>query len=170
MSSEMIGGNYRASEAARVLDAVERFHAAGFAYGELISKAWIEWALGVEDKDADHLLYMRLSRGFKEALKHDHKVHLGTVHAKGQWYIPPDKQVGCAMDDMYHGVCNVLRKTGDRLDHCAVDEMSVEQRRERVDAKNKVDGFQRLMLKGNRDVFADFKALEAEQKALPKPD
>ncbi|MDP9908243.1 hypothetical protein J2W27_000336 [Variovorax boronicumulans] len=134
---------------------------AEFKYGDLIGHDWLSEHFGMLAIDDDEPLtalefrerqfaWLANIESFKTELLEEHQVFLQSVHGKGYRWTAPHEQTAAAMGVFEREAKRLYRQAGQRLKNVRVAELTDDQRRENVDALNKltmVKGMQRKELR-----------------------
>lgn len=144
--------------------ALEQFFADKFADGQLISHAWLEWALNLpKPKTAKEMVncqFVILDRveQFKEALLTKHKIYVVSVRGQGYRIVPPSDQAFIAVDNAMRGVRREFNKCQEVMKNTRFAELDTDQAKRHTDAQVKVSALTGMVGKARRDVFSLFKA------------
>lgn len=142
--------------------ALELFFANKFEDGQLISHAWLEWALDLpKPKTAQEMVncqFVILDRveQFKSALLQQHQIFVVSVRGQGYRIVPPSDQAFIAIDNAMRGVRREFSKCEDVMKNTRFAELNAEQSRRHTDAQVKVSALSGMVGKGKRDVFGLF--------------
>lgn len=144
--------------------ALELFFADKFTDGQLISHAWLEWALNLpKPKTAQEMVncqFVILDRveQFKEALLTKHQIYIVSVRGHGYRIVPPSDQAFIAVDNAMRGVRREFNKCQEVMKNTRFAELDADQARRHTDAQVKVSALTGMVGKAKRDVFGLFKA------------
>lgn len=144
--------------------ALELFFADKFADGQLISHAWLEWALNLpKPKTAQEMVncqFVILDRveQFKEALLTKHQIYVVSVRGQGYRIVPPSDQAFIAVDNAMRGVRRELNKCQEVMKNTRFSELDTDQSKRHTDAQVKVSALTGMVGKAKREVFGLFKA------------
>lgn len=143
--------------------AVEQFLKDNFQDGQLISHAWLEYALNLPTpKSAKEMIscqFIILDRveQFKEALLTRHRIYVVSVRGKGYRIVPPSDQAFIAADTAMRGIRREFSKCSQVMEHTRTEELSVEESKRHTDAQIKISALSAMVGKGKREVFGLFK-------------
>lgn len=144
--------------------ALEQFFADKFADGQLISHAWLEWALNLpKPKTAKEMVncqFIILDRveQFKEALLTKHQIYIVSVRGQGYRIVPPSDQAFIAVDNAMRGVRREFNKCQEVMKNTRFAELDTDQAKRHTDAQVKVSALTGMISKSRREVFSLFKA------------
>lgn len=144
-------------------EALERFASDKFEDGQLISHAWLEWALNLPKartaKELVNVQFVILDRveQFKDALLKRHNVFIVSVRGKGYRIVPPSDQAFVAVDNAMRGVRKEFSRCRSVLEHTRMDELSADETKRHTDAQVKVSALAGMVGKAKREVFGLFK-------------
>lgn len=144
--------------------ALEQFFADNFADGQLISHAWLEWALNLpKPKTAKEMVncqFVILDRveQFKEALLTKHQIYIVSVRGQGYRIVPPSDQAFIAVDTAMRGVRREFSKCQEVMKNTRFAELDADQAKRHTDAQVKVSALTGMVGKAKREVFSLFKA------------
>ncbi|AYO01545.1 hypothetical protein LU680_07705 [Pseudomonas monteilii] len=144
--------------------AIEQFLADKFEDGQLISHAWLEWALNLPKpstaKEMVNCQFVILDRveQFKEALLTQHQIYIVSVRGKGYRIVPPSDQAFIAVDNAMQGVRREFSKCEKVMKHTRLGELDADQIKRHTDAQVKVSAIAGMVGKSKREVFSLFKA------------
>lgn len=143
--------------------ALELFFADKFADGQLISHAWLEWALSLpKPKTAQEMVncqFVILDRveQFKEALLTKHQIYVVSVRGQGYRIVPPSDQAFIAVDNAMRGVRREFNKCQEVMKNTRFAELDTDQAKRHTDAQVKVSALTGMVGKAKREVFGLFK-------------
>jgi hypothetical protein len=150
--------------------ALELFHAAGFAPGDVVPHDWFREAFALAEPEAStsmtwqkfQELHQKLDLQFVanfEALRSEllteHQLDLVNVRGQGYRIMPASEQVERALEDLQEYLRKVFRKAGARVVHVRFGELSHEKRQEAIEAQAKVSAVKKLALRTIRNPFTD---------------
>lgn len=144
--------------------ALELFFADKFADGQLISHAWLEWALNLpKPKTAQEMVncqFVILDRveQFKEALLTKHQIYIVSVRGQGYRIVPPSDQAFIAVDNAMRGVRREFNKCQEVMKNTRFAELDTDQAKRHTDVQVKVSALTGMVGKAKREVFSLFKA------------
>jgi hypothetical protein len=144
--------------------ALELFFADNFADGQLISHAWLEWALNLpKPKTAQEMVncqFVILDRveQFKSALLTQHQIFVVSVRGQGYRIVPPSDQAFIAVDTAMRGVRREFSKCQEVMKNTRFAELDADQAKRHTDAQVKVSALTGMVGKAKREVFSLFKA------------
>ena len=141
-------------------ETVDRFLQSGFEDGDLVSHDWLRWALDINDqamRENEFLLLERMD-ALKTALLYEHQIALQNVRGRGYRVVPPNEQARYAAEEVSRYMSKGLRKANSLLTHTRLNQLDRDERRRHTDTEVRVAALAGMVEKGNRDVFALFKA------------
>lgn len=144
--------------------ALKLFFADNFADGQLISHAWLEWALNLpKPKTAKEMIssqFVILDRveQFKAALLTQHQIFVVSVRGQGYRIVPPSDQAFIAVDTAMRGVRREFSKCQEVMKNTRFAELDADQAKRHTDAQVKVSALTGMVGKAKREVFSLFKA------------
>ena len=120
-----------------------------FAYGDIVTHAWLEERFGMPQLgDRQKLTAADFSRrqfewlqsieSFKDELLRRHDVCLVSVRGEGYRWVPPSEQSKVAMDAFEKDAKRVFASAATRVRHVRTNELTDDQRRENADAVAKL--------------------------------
>ena len=138
--------------------AVDRFFAAGFEDGDLISHSWIFYALDVERPStrADSLLLLDRMDAFRQALLTRHHIALQNIRGRGYRVVPPAEQAEFAARTAVAYIDKGLQKGRGLLHHTRMDSLTDRERQRHTDTELRMSGLTRMVGRRTRNVFALF--------------
>ncbi|RUR26811.1 hypothetical protein ELY33_17030 [Vreelandella andesensis] len=139
---------------------VDRFMQSDFQDGDLVSHDWLRWALDINDQAVRENEFILLERmdALKTTLLHDHQIALQNVRGRGYRLVPPSEQARYAAEEVSRYMSKGLRKANSLLTHTRLNQLDTDERRRHTDTEIRVAALSGMVEKGNRDVFALFKA------------
>lgn len=144
--------------------ALELFFADNFTDGQLISHAWLEWALNLptpkttqEMVNCQFVILDRVEQ-FKAALLTQHQIFVVSVRGQGYRIVPPSDQAFIAVDTAMRGVRREFSKCQEVMKNTRLAELDVDQAKRHTDAQVKVSALTGMVGKAKREVFSLFKA------------
>ena len=139
---------------------VDRILQPGFEAGDLVSHDWLRWALDVNEhalRENEFLLLERMD-ALKTALLYEHQIALQNVRGRGYRLVPPAEQAQYAAEEVSRYMSKGLKKASSLLTHTRLNALDSDERRRHTDTEVRVAALAGMVEKGNRDVFALFKA------------
>ena len=142
--------------------AVDQFDQDAFRDGDVLSHAWIRFALDVPEPESmnefDGIQWLLMSRmdAFRDYLLVDRKIALQNVRGKGYRLVPPNEQAQVAVEEAMRAVRKGLEK-GDRLmTHTRLAELDAQEQKRHTDAHVRLSGIAGMMTRQKRDLFKLF--------------
>ena len=124
--------------------AIQRFFEHGYSYGSIIPNEWFRTHFGlrapesIAEADQARMLYMQYMGIFRSNMLIFHRMALRSKSGIGQEVVKPSEQTRWAMEDARNQITRVLKKTNDRLTYLNADRLSDADRRENLDAINRL--------------------------------
>ncbi|WP_417585309.1 hypothetical protein [Pelagibacterium sp.] len=131
---------------------------AEFAYGDMVSHAWLEEHFGMPTiGDSKQLTaeqfrerqfeWLSNVEAFKSELLKDHQVCLQSVWGQGYRWVPPHEQTELAVTEFQRSAKKIFGAAGSKLRNLRVLELNNEQRRANMDAVAKFSALQVMATK-----------------------
>lgn len=152
---------YASERAWSLEEAVKSFFESDFSDGDLVSHEWIRWALSINEqalKENEFILLERMD-ALKTTLLLDHQIALQNVKGRGYRLVPPAEQAQYAAEELSRYMGKGLQKAGSLLKNTRINTLDTDERRRHTDTEVRVAALAGMVEKGNRDVFALFKAI-----------
>ena len=124
--------------------AIQMFFESGYSYGSIIPTEWFHAAFrlkaptSIAEADQVRMLYMQYMGIFRSNMLIFHRMALRSKSGVGQEVVKPSEQTRWAMEDARNQITRVLKKTNDRLTYLNADRLSDADRRENLDAINRL--------------------------------
>lgn len=144
------------AERAACAAALRRFFAEGFQPGALLTRAWLQDALGVPDPKTMNSLeafqrwqftYMTRLSEFQKVLLLTHRIALANVFGKGYRFVLPNEQSGWAVHEAGRELRKALSKGVARASHINVDALTPAERASQSADLNRIRALRELLRK-----------------------
>jgi hypothetical protein len=142
------------AERAACEGALRRFFAEGFQPGALLTRQWLQDALGVPDPKLMNSLeayqrwqfaYMTRLAGFQKALLLTHNIALANVFGKGYRIVLPGEQSSWALHEAGRELRKALSKGVSRATHVNVDALTLDERKSQSDDLNRLRALREVL-------------------------
>lgn len=143
-------------------DAVQKFLEGDFADGDMLTHAWLQWALcipsprSISEVMAVQWLTLERVESFKRAMLLDHRVLLANVRGEGYRIVPPSEQARYAVENALDAMEREVGRSSMVLRQTRVEVLDNRERKRHTDATVKMGALTDMLRHRKSDVFALF--------------